>query len=258
MKTPLISIITPIYNSEKYLEAAISSVQHQTYPNWELILIDDASIDSSEKIAREFYSEDPRIVYEKFSVNRGPAVSRNRAIELAKGEYIAFLDSDDFWAPDKLEIQLGFMEKNACDVSFSSYRLVDEQGNSLGRRVAAMPILSYQKLLRNNYIGNLTGMYRSGSIGKVYSPPIRKRQDWGVWLEAIRRSGKPALGIPLDLSFYRKRKDSVSTNKFGLLKHNLMFYKNHLGQSWPMAMFSMLRFLWEYFLVRPKFIQKSE
>ena len=258
MKTPLISVITPVYNSEKFLEAAITSVQNQTYSNWEMILVDDASTDNSEKIAEEFYSEDSRIIYEKLPVNRGPAVSRNRAIELATGEYIAFLDSDDFWAPDKLEIQIDFMKKNNCDVSFSSYLLVDEEGNSLRKKVIAMPVLSYEKLLRNNYIGNLTGMYCSGTIGKVFSPQIRKRQDWGVWLEAIKRSGKPALGIELDLSFYRKRKDSVSTNKFGLLKHNFFFYKNHLNQSWPTAIYSMARFLWEYFVVRPKYIKKLE
>lgn len=258
MDIPLISIITPIYNSEKFLEAAITSVQHQTYSNWELILVDDASTDGSENIAREFYLEDSRIIYEKLSVNCGPAVSRNRAIELAKGEYIAFLDSDDFWAPDKLEIQLDFMQRKDCDVSFSSYLLVDEGGNSLGRRVVAMPTLSYEKQLRNNYIGNLTGMYRSGTIGKVFSPELRKRQDWGLWLEAIRRSGKPALGIRLDLAFYRKRKDSVSTNKLGLLKHNFFFYKNHLGKSWGASIYSMSRFLWEYFLVRPKFIQRTK
>lgn len=257
MDLTLISIITPIYNSQKFLETALTSVQNQTYPNWELILIDDASTDGSEQIARQFYLEDARIMYEKLPANSGPAVSRNRGIELAKGQYIAFLDSDDFWAPDKLEIQLDFMNRNNCDVSFSSYLIVDENGDSLGRKVVAMPSLSYEKQLRNNYIGNLTGMYRNETIGKVYSPLLRKRQDWGLWLEAIKRSGKPALGIKLELAFYRKRKNSVSTNKFGLLKYNFLFYKDHLGQSWFGSIYSMARFLWEYFFVRPKFIQKS-
>src|SRR5690606_6691308 len=165
---PLISVITPIYNSEKFLETALMSVQNQTYPNWELILIDDASTDGSERIARKFYSEDSRIHYEKLNVNSGPAVSRNRATEVANGDFIAFLDSDDFWAPDKLEIQLEFMQKNMCDVSYSSYFIVDENGNSLKKRIAAMPSLTYEKQLRNNYIGNLTGMYRIKTIGKVY------------------------------------------------------------------------------------------
>lgn len=257
MDTPLISVITPIYNSEKFLEAAITSVQNQTYPHWQLILIDDASTDSSEKIAKEFCSGDSRITYEKLPINRGAAVCRNRAIELAKGEYIAFLDSDDFWAPDKLEIQLDFMQRNNCDVSFSNYILIDEDGNSLGRKILAMPLLSYKKQLRNNYIGNLTGMYRSTTLGKVYSLPLRKRQDWGLWLEAIKRSGKPAMGIPVDLAYYRKGKNSMSNNKFGLLKSNFLFYKTYLACSNLTASYYMLIFLWEYFVVRPKYIQNQ-
>jgi len=257
MDTPLVSVITPVYNSEKYLEAAITSVQNQTYFNWELILVDDASTDGSANIAREFYTEDSRIKYLKLPNNSGPAIARNKAIEIAQGEYIAFLDSDDFWAPDKLEIQLEFMQKHRCDVSFSSYLLVDENGNSLQRKIVAMPELSYQKQMRNNYIGNLTGMYCAATLGKVFCPQLKKRQDWAMWLEAIKRSGKPAMGIPSVLSYYRKRKDSISTNKLGLLKYNYLFYKEFLGQSLPQALYSMGIFLWEYFVVRPKYIQKN-
>lgn len=255
MNAPIISIITPVYNSERFLEAAITSVQNQTYSNWQLILIDDASTDSSAKIAKEFYREDIRIIYEKMPTNQGAAVCRNKAIEMAKGDYIAFLDSDDFWAPDKLEIQLDFMQRKNCDVSFSNYLLIDEDGNSLGRRVIALPSLSYKKQLRNNYIGNLTGMYRTAAIGKVLAPPLRKRQDWGLWLDAIKRSGKPAMGIPVDLAYYRKRRNSMSTNKFKLLKSNFIFYKTYLSCSSIMAIYYMLVFLGEYFLVRPKYIK---
>ncbi|WP_310993460.1 glycosyltransferase family 2 protein [Aequorivita marina] len=258
MVRPLVSVITPIYNAEKFLEAAIGSVQNQTYSNWELILIDDASTDDSAKIANEFYTEDSRIHYKKLPKNQGPAIARNSAIELANGEYIAFLDSDDFWAPDKLEIQVEFMQRKNCDVSFSSYLLVDELGNSLRKRVVAIPILSYKKQLRNNYIGNLTGMYRSGTIGKVFAPELRKRQDWGLWLTAIKKSGKPALGISVNLAFYRKRENAISNNKFGLLKYNFLFYKKYLGISYLGATLAMSRFLWEYFIVRPKFIQRLQ
>ncbi len=255
---PLISVITPVYNSEKFLEAAIASVQNQTYSNWQLILIDDASTDKSEEVARQFFLEDSRIIYEKLSKNSGSAIARNRAIELATGQYIAFLDSDDFWAPDKLQIQLEFMQKNDCDVSFTSYHVVDELGNSTRRKVVALPSLSYEKLLRNNYIGNLTGMYRCETIGKIFSPEIRKRQDWGLWLKAVKKSGKPARGIRAELAFYRQRKDSLSGNKIALLKHNFQFYKDHLKQSYPSALYSMGIFLWEYMVVRPKFHEKTK
>ncbi len=257
MEAPLVSIIIPIYNSEKFLEAALTSVQNQTYSNWELILIDDASTDSSAQVAREFYLEDQRITYERLPENQGTAVCRNRGIAMAKGDFIAFLDSDDFWLPDKLELQVDFMQRHDCDVSYTNYLLIDEEGNSLHRRVVAMPKLSYKKQMRNNYIGNLTGMYRSKTIGKVFSPKLRKRQDWGLWLEAIKRSGKPALGIQVDLAFYRKRRDSISTDKVSLVKYNFLFYRNHLDQSLPQSIWSLGRFFFEYFFVRPRYIQRT-
>lgn len=256
MEQPLVSVITPIYNCEKFLEKCILSVQNQTYCNWEMILIDDASTDGSSKIAKDIAAENTSIIYEKFSENKGAAVARNRAIELARGEFIAFLDADDFWAPDKLEVQVEYMLKNKCDVSFSSYAIVDEEGAPTGKTVFALPELSYNKLLRNNYVGNLTGMYHCKTLGKIYSPDLRKRQDWGLWLNALKKSNRPAMGIPLVLSYYRKRKNSMSTNKFALLKHNYLFYKKYLGVSTPKACYRMGIFLIEYFFVRPSQIKK--
>lgn len=256
MDSPLVSIITPIYNADKYLEATLTSIQNQTYGHWELILIDDASTDRSSLLARKFYTEDARIKYERMAQNSGTAVCRNRGIELANGDYIAFLDADDLWVPDKLEMQLEFMQRQACDVSFSSYQWIDEMGNPLHKRVRALKSLSYQKQLKNNYIGNLTGMYCSKTLGKIYCPLLRKRQDWGLWLNAIKKSGKPAQGLQLDLAFYRKRKDAISTNKFTLVKYNYAFYRDFLGQSSISAGFSLLRFFWEYFFVRPKYIER--
>lgn len=255
---PLISIVTPVYNASDFIEQTVNSVLFQTYPHWELILIDDASTDGSDRICAEISKTDPRIHFEAQLINKGAAFCRNRATELATGEFIAFLDSDDFWTPDKLEIQVDFMQRTDCDVSFSNYLHVDEEGNPLNRRVVALPVLSYQKQLRNNYIGNLTGMYRNGRIGKVFSPRLRKRQDWGLWLEAIKRSGKPALGIKRDLAFYRLRKDSMSTNKFRLVKYNFLFYRDYLGQSFPNALFSLGRFFIEHFFVRPRYIEKID
>lgn len=255
---PLISIITPVYNASEFIEYTVNSVLHQTYSNWELILIDDGSTDGSKEKCDEISKTNPRIYFEAQSINKGAAFCRNRATQLATGEFIAFLDSDDFWTPDKLEIQVDFMQRTDCDVSFSNYLHIDQEGNPLNRRVIALPMLSYHKQLRNNYIGNLTGMYRNERIGKVFSPLLRKRQDWGLWLEAIKRSGKPALGIPADLAFYRIRKSSMSTNKVGLIKYNFLFYRNYLGQSFPTALFSLGKFFIEYFFVRPKCIEKID
>ena len=248
----------PVYNASKFLEVAIESVVSQTYRNWELLIVDDASTDNSSQIVEIFSNKDPRIKSVKLTTNQGPDFCRNTATEMAKGDFIAFLDSDDAWASQKLEIQVGFMLKSNCDVSFTNYIHIDENGNSLHKRVKARPLLPYRKQFLNNYIGNLTGIYQTESLGKLMSPSLPKRQDWALWLEAIKRSGRPAIGIQQDLAFYRVRKDSVSANKIGLLKHNFNFYRNHLGYSSMASLYFMCLFLWEYFVERPKFIERVD
>ncbi|MEM0517550.1 MULTISPECIES: glycosyltransferase family 2 protein [Aequorivita] len=251
----LVSVIMPVHNSSKFVAEAVNSVLSQVYHNWELIIVDDASTDNTAAIIEELAAKDHRIKCLKLSANQGPGYCRNKATNIAQGAYIAFLDSDDLWAPEKLKVQLEFMLKNACAVSFTSYLHIDENGNPLNKRVIAMPVLSFKKQRSNNYIGNLTGMYHAATLGKIASPEIPKRQDWALWLEAIKRSKKPAKGIVQDLAFYRIRKDSVSANKVRLLKHNYNFYKKHLGYSIPVSIYFMSCFLWEYFFIRPKFIE---
>jgi len=255
-ESPLISIITPLYNAESFVSETIKSILDQSYWNWEQIIVDDASTDNSLQIALSFAEKDERIKVEKLSQNRGAAYCRNLATELAAGDYIAFLDSDDLWHPDKLKNQLEFMQNNQCDVSFSNYLHINENGELLGKRIKALKKLSYKKQHRNNYIGNLTGMYRAQTIGKIASPNIRKRQDWAVWLEAIKRSPKPAMGLQEDLAFYRVRKDSISSNKSRLIKYNYSFYRDYLGYSCIKAFGCLIVFFFEYFFIRPRQIEK--
>ena len=252
---PLVSIITPLYNAEKFISETISSIQNQTYSNWELLIVDDASQDTSVAIAETYAEKDNRIHITKLGQNQGAAFCRNRATELAKGAFVAFLDADDLWHPEKLEKQLDFMNKTHCDVSLTNYLLIDEAGKSLQKRVKALPSLSYKKQHSNNYVGNLTGIYNAQKLGKILAPNIRKRQDWAVWLEAIKRSDKPAGGLQEDLAYYRVHANSMSANKSKLIKHNFKFYKNYLGYSSIVSGFYMLRFFWEYFIVRPKQIE---
>ena len=254
----LVSVIMPVYNSSKFISEAIESVLVQTYTNWELIIVDDASTDKTSQIIEKISEVEPKIIFIKLSTNQGPGFCRNKATEIAQGEYIAFLDSDDLWTPNKLEVQLNFMLKNNCKVSFTSYLHIDEMGHSLNKRIKAMRILPFKKQFRNNYIGNLTGMYDTASLGKIQSPRMSKRQDWALWLEAIKRSQNPAKGIDQDLAFYRVRQGSVSSNKIGLLRHNYNFYKKHLGYSMPTSLYFMSLFLWEYFFIRPNFIERLE
>lgn len=253
---PLVSIITPSYNAALFIINTVISVREQSYPNWEHIIVDDASTDPTPTLLEQFAEEDARVRIELLSENRGAAYCRNRATELAQGEFIAFLDSDDLWHPEKLQKQLEYMQANACGVCFSSYLHIDENGHSLGKRIKALPKLTYQKQLRNNYIGNLTGIYSVQSLGKIMAPSIRKRQDWAVWLEAIQRQGKPACGLQQDLAYYRVRSGSISSNKWKLIQYNYQFYRTFLGQSWPRASLNLLRFFWEYFVHRPKQIER--
>ena len=254
--TPLVSIITPLFNAEKYIAQTLQSVQQQDYSNWEHIIVNDASQDTSEEIVKKTAEKDPRVQLISLSKNKGAAYCRNHATELAQGDYIAFLDSDDLWHPEKLTKQIDFMQTNDCEVSYTSYLHIDEAGESLHKRIRALDQLPYKKQLRNNYIGNLTGIYQASTLGKIVAPPIRKRQDWAVWLMAIKKSGKPALGLVEDLAYYRVRQGSISSNKLALIPHNFKFYRSHLGYSWGASVYRLLRFFWEYFVVRPKNIEK--
>ncbi|WP_166960019.1 glycosyltransferase family 2 protein [Yeosuana marina] len=249
---PLVSIITPMFNSETYLSETVNSVLNQTYTNWELLLIDDGSTDRTLEIAQTLTSKYSNIILFKNEKNLGAALSRNKGILEAKGSYIAFLDADDLWKPEKLEKQISFMTDDRCDVCFSSYELIDEKGNSLHKTVKALPVLTYHKLLKSNYIGNLTGIYNAEVLGEITTPNLRKRQDWLLWLEAIKRSGKPAKSLLKSLAYYRVREDSMSSNKFDLLKYNYWVYKKGLGFSTVKSVYHLVQFLIEHFFMKSK------
>ena len=257
---PTVSIITPVYNSEVFIKETINSVINQTYKEWELLLIDDGSTDESVTIINQYVNDKSNIKLIKNKKNQGAAISRNKGIIEAQGDYIAFLDADDLWKPEKIEKQLKHMKIHQCEVCFSSYELIDEQGNELNKTVKALPVLSYDKLMKSNYIGNLTGVYNAKILGKITCPNLRKRQDWLMWLNALKVSGKPAYGIKESLAFYRIRKDSMSSNKFNLLKYNYQVYKKGLGYSTLGALIRMFIFLNEQFFVKSKQIinTKSE
>ena len=241
-----------MFNSEEFISESINSVINQSYHNWELLLIDDCSTDKTIEIVNQYIVENNKIKLFKSELNQGAAYSRNRGIESAQGDYIAFLDADDLWKPNKLEIQIAFMETNQCDVCFSSYEQIDEKGKPLNKLIQALPELTYQKYLKSNYIGNLTGIYNAKTLGKITAPNLRKRQDWLLWLAAIKKSGKPAQGIQESLAYYRVRKNSMSSNKIDLLKHNYWVYKKGLCFSTLKSIGYMLIFLNEHFFIKSK------
>jgi len=249
-ESPLVSVIMPAYNSAAFIAEAIQSVLQQTYLNWELLIIDDASADNTIEIIKTFNS-DPRIRYFQNKTNLGAGVSRNVGTKVAHGSYIAFLDADDLWLPFKLKTQLDFIKSKNLEMTFSSYYLIDEFGQALPKKVQALPILTFKKLLKSNYVGNLTGIYNVTKLGKIYSPNLRKRQDWALWLTILKKI-ESTQGILEPLAKYRIRENSISNNKTALLKYNYLIYSEFLRYNKLKSLLKMGVFLKEHFLVKKK------
>lgn len=247
----MVSVIMPAYNSDPFIAEAIRSVQSQSYPYWELMVIDDGSRDKTSEIVKNYSEKDVRIHLFTNQSNKGTAYSRNRGIKEASGRFIAFLDADDQWKPEKLEKQLKWIKQKDIGACFSSYDLISEDGKRLNKKITALPVLNFEKLLKANYVGNLTGIYDLQKIGKVYCPDIPKRQDWALWLEVIKRAGKME-GIKESLALYRLRKDSISRNKLEMLKYNFQVYHKVLGYSFFKSIWKMILFLNEQLLVKSK------
>jgi len=221
--SPLVSIITPAFNSVAFIGDTIKSVQDQAYQNWEMIIVDDCSEDNTCQIVEQFAKTDSRIRLIRHPQNMGPARSRNTAIETAKGRYIAFLDSDDIWLPTKLAEQTDFMGKHECAVSCTAYKKIDENGKIISSLIEVSAKTNYQKLLFSNVIGNLTTMYDVEKLGKVYLPLV-KHEDYGLWL-TILKMGYEAYGLNECLALYRVRTNSVSGDKMKAASYQWKIYR---------------------------------
>ncbi len=253
----LVSVIMPAYNAAQFIEAAVKSVRDQNYTNWELIVIDDASTDGTRKILQKLSNQESRLRLITNETNKGPGISRNKGIAAAQGDFIAFLDADDLWKPQKLENQLKFMRENDVDVSYSSYERIDENGERRKEVVEALPFLKYEKLLKSNYVGNLTGIYNCKKLGKIYGPEVKKRQDWGLWLNAVKKADT-ARSIKAPLALYRLRKSSISGNKLEMLKYNFNIYHKVLGFSFLKSLKWLFIFLREHFFIKRKQLKKLQ
>ena len=221
----LVSIITPMYNSEKFIDLTIQSVQSQTYQNWEMIIVDDASTDRSIEIVKKIMSNEPRLQLKQLADNLGPAHTRNNGIKLAKGRFLAFLDSDDLWHKDKLEKQIIFMQKNHYAFTYTGFEKINEEGKVIGAIFPYKEEVCYHDLLKSNHIGCLTAMIDLKILGyKMYMPDIKKRQDQGLWLEILKKIDK-AYCLNKVLGKYRIRKDSISINKIANIKFQWQLYR---------------------------------
>ncbi|QWC22570.1 glycosyltransferase family 2 protein [Bacillus haikouensis] len=220
----LVSVIMPTYNSSNYINETIKSVLNQTYHNWELIVVDDCSTDNTCEIVKSFIKEEPRIKYFKLEINSGAAIARNKAVELAGGHYMAFLDSDDIWFPDKLNKQITFMKNNNYNFSCTSYTKIDEYGKFLNQVIEANKISDYEKILKNNP-GNSTVVYNSKNLGKFIIPNIKKRNDYVMWLQVIK-AAKHLYGIQEPLGSHRIRLGSLSNKKTNLIMYHWKVYRD--------------------------------
>ena len=222
----LVSIIMPSYNSARWIIETINSVKDQTYTNWELIISDDGSTDNTLEIVGKFVLGDSRIQLLKSEKNEGAAKARNRALKEAKGRYIAYLDSDDLWTKEKLELQIEYMEKNNFSMCYTSYDIVNE--NAEHRKTVHTPIsITYDDYLRKPVTCTHSIVLDTNDISKelMVMPDIRRGQDGATWLQ-ILKTGVIGHGLDVSLAKYRRHEGSLSNNKLKAIKRMWYLYRN--------------------------------
>lgn len=222
----LVSIITPVYNAERFISETIVSVIKQSYTNWEMILVNDCSQDNSVEIIEGFAKEDKRIKLINLAENSGAAVARNTGIENAKGRYIAFVDSDDCWSESKLTEQLVFMQEKQVGFTYTDLALINELGEVLKDRVNVPASFSYSELLKNTAIACSTVVIDRELIGDFRMPPVRKGQDTATWLMLMRERKVKAYGLQEVHNYYRQVQGSISSDRIGALKRTWNTYYN--------------------------------
>ena len=226
-RIPLVSIVMPAYNSEKYIEDAVQSVQRQTVDSWELIIVDDCSTDSTAAIASNLASEDDRIHLYRNPSNKGAAESRNAGLRLCTGKYVALLDSDDLWLPNKLERQIVRLEKTGADIVYCSYAIIDRFGKPKCKAFIVPEELDFQLALIKSVMSCSTTMF-TREIARNYSFPSKYyHEDLALWLTLLK-DGKNAVGISEVLASYRVQDDSRASNKVRSAYNRWVVYRKHL------------------------------
>ena len=225
----LVSIIMPSYNTAAYIKDSIQSVINQTFHEWELIIVDDCSTDNTEEIVKGI--KDTRIKFFKNEKNSGAAESRNKALREAQGKWIAFLDSDDLWLPEKLEKQIAFMEKNSYHFSYTEYEEINVEGKKTGIRVSGPKRITKKGMYRYCWPGCLTVMYDAEFVGLIQIADIRKNNDYAMWLKICEKTDCYLLDE--NIAKYRKdRIGSISSQKlFVLVKWHYKLFRELEGLS---------------------------
>lgn len=223
----LVSIITPCFNSEDLIEETIRSVQEQDYTNWEMIIIDDCSSDGTSLIVEKFTRKDKRIKFIQLRNNSGAAVARNKGLDEAQGRFIAYLDADDLWVPNKLTMQIDFLVKNGYGFSCCDYEKIDIDGVSLNKYISMPKSMSYNQFLRNTIIQTVGVIIDLDIIDKklLIMPNVRRGQDAATWLQ-ILKSGTEFKGQNIVLAKYRRAPKSLSSNKIKAFKRTWYIYRH--------------------------------
>lgn len=224
----LVSIIMPSFNTGEFISTAIKSVIDQTYVNWELIIVDDCSTDNTDKVVHDFLS-DKRIIYLKNKTNSGAAVSRNRALREARGRWIAFLDSDDIWHPEKLERQLKFMQNNGYSFTFTDYR-IQLNGEWLPYINTGPNVVDKRKMYNYCYFSTITVIYDQNVVGLIQIEDLKKNNDYAMWFQAVEKT--KCYRFPQCLSYYIKHDNSISSgSKIKLIKWHYVLYRKGLHKN---------------------------
>lgn len=222
-----VSIITPSYNSEKYIAETIASVQNQTYDNWEMIIVDDCSTDNTCAIVENISKEDPRLKLLRQEYNNGAGAARTRAMQNAVGRFVAYLDADDIWLPYKIEHQINFMKEKECGFSCTSYEVINDAGHLLNKQIHMLSKVNYFGFLTNNLLQTVGIMIDTSIVDKSYliMPNIRRRQDAATWLQVLK-AGHDCYGLDEVLAQYRRATNSLSSNKLKAVKGIWILYRN--------------------------------
>lgn len=239
----LISVIIPLYNMEKYISDALNSVITQTYKNWEIIIIDDASKDNSPLIAKNFECNNIKLIC--LNEHKGPAYSRNIGIKNSKGRYITFLDADDIWKKEKLEKQLNFLKNNNYVFTFTGYEYADEFGLGTGKIVHVPNEINYKNMLKNTIISTITVMIDRKNIidENLFMPTTTAREDFAAWLK-ILKSGIYAYGLDEPLCYYRRHNKSSSANKLKAVIGTWHTYRTYEQLSVLKALFNITIYIY--------------
>lgn len=239
----LVTIVTPSWNSEKYIEETIKSVQSQTYKNWEMIIVDDCSTDNTVEIVKRIAAEDSRVKILVQDVNGGAAKARTRSMQTGTGRFVAYLDADDIWKPNKLERQVAFMKKKKYGFSCTSYEVIDDDGRPKNKYIHMLPKVNYIGFLTNNLLQTVGIMVDTSIVDKKYliMPDLRRRQDAATWLQ-ILKAGYDCYGLDEILAEYRRAENSLSSNKFKAVKGIWSLYRDVEHLSLPFSCYCFVRY----------------